>query len=193
VGTIPAEPQSNGCVYRLWATSGKGKGPERVQALPAGSLQSGKRSVRGNILAVRFLSPAGRLRIATGASPWTARSLIRSPSGANETFNRPAGALCLETGVPRACAAWLIANVPTGLRRPPATTSKLPGKILAHQTHLRIARGPRRAPRPTHRKQRGAQNPPIGHSANPGWSNAAKRIRQAATPVRSIQVRSRMR
>ena len=37
------------------------------------------------------------------------------------------------------------------------------------------------------------QNPPIGHSAIPGWSNAAKRIRQAATPVRSIQGRSRMR
>jgi len=61
-------------------------------------------SVRGNILAVRFLSPAGRLRIATGASPWTLHSLIRSPSGANETFNRPAGVLCLETGVPWACA-----------------------------------------------------------------------------------------
>ena len=37
------------------------------------------------------------------------------------------------------------------------------------------------------------QNPPIGHSANPGWSNAAKRIRQAETPVRPIQGRSRMR
>ena len=37
------------------------------------------------------------------------------------------------------------------------------------------------------------QNPPIGHSANPGWSNAAKRIRQAETPVRLIQGRSRMR
>ena len=37
------------------------------------------------------------------------------------------------------------------------------------------------------------QNPPIGHSANPGWSNAAKRIRQAQTPVRPIQGRSRMR
>jgi len=37
------------------------------------------------------------------------------------------------------------------------------------------------------------QNPPTGHSANPGWSNAAKRIRQAQTPVRPIQGRSRMR
>jgi len=53
----------------------------------------------------RLLSPLGRLRLATGASPWTVRSLIRSPSGANETFNRPAsGALCLTSGVPRAGA-----------------------------------------------------------------------------------------
>ena len=37
------------------------------------------------------------------------------------------------------------------------------------------------------------QNPPIGHSAITGWSNAAKRIRQAQTPVRPIQGRSRMR
>ena len=29
----------------------------------------------------RLLSPLGRLRLATGASPWTVRSLIRSPSG----------------------------------------------------------------------------------------------------------------
>jgi hypothetical protein len=37
------------------------------------------------------------------------------------------------------------------------------------------------------------QNPPVGHRAKPGWSSAAKRIRQAESPVRPIQGRSRMR
>ena len=37
------------------------------------------------------------------------------------------------------------------------------------------------------------QNPPIGHRAATGWSNAAERIRQAETLVRPIQGKSRMR
>ena len=37
------------------------------------------------------------------------------------------------------------------------------------------------------------QNPPIGHRAKPGWSSAAKSLRQAEAPVRPIQGRSRMR
>ena len=70
----------------------------------------------------------------------------------------------------------------------PIVPRKLPNKPGAAASGAEEAEGRGLAKEKTLR-----QNPPIGHSAIPGWSNAAKRIRQAATPVRSIQGRSRMR
>jgi len=70
----------------------------------------------------------------------------------------------------------------------PIVPRKLPNKPGAAASGAEEAEGRGLAKEKTLR-----QNPPIGHSANPGWSNAAKRIRQAETPVRLIQGRSRMR
>jgi hypothetical protein len=70
----------------------------------------------------------------------------------------------------------------------PIVPRKLPNKPGAAASGAEEAEGRGLAKEKTLR-----QNPPIGHSANPGWSNAAKRIRQAQTPVRPIQGRSRMR
>ena len=70
----------------------------------------------------------------------------------------------------------------------PIVPRKLPNKPGAVASGAEEAEGRGLAKEKTLR-----QNPPIGHSATTGWSNAAKRIRQAATPVRSIQGRSRMR
>lgn len=70
----------------------------------------------------------------------------------------------------------------------PIVPRKLPNKPGAAASGAEEAEGRGLAKENTLR-----QNPPIGHSAIPGWSNAAKRIRQAETPVRLIQGRSRMR
>jgi hypothetical protein len=70
----------------------------------------------------------------------------------------------------------------------PIVPRKLPNKAGAAASGAEEAEG-----RGLAREKTLRQNPPIGHSAIPGWSNAAKRTRQAQTPVRPIQGRSRMR
>jgi len=75
-----------------------------------------------DFLAVEFLSPPGRLRLATGARAWeTDRVISRAPYGAIARLGglkrsvAPLGSL-VEHVFPTGLRPWLLANVPTGLR-----------------------------------------------------------------------------
>jgi len=88
-----------------------------------------------DFLAVEFLSPPGRLRLATGASPWeTDRVISRAPYGAIARLGglkrsvAPLGSL-VEHVFPTGLRPWLLANVPTGLRNAGAMSCDLPENL----------------------------------------------------------------